>query len=233
MKFSRRIITTPWVQRAIGVTAAEYLRLVFQTSRFTLEPPDFYRLYDMHQPVIVGMWHGQHFLLPFFGGGYPGKVLISRHADGEINAIAAERLGVGTVRGSGDHFGRFHIKGGVGAFRIMVDVLAEGCNLAMTADVPKVGRVAGLGIIKLAAVSGRPIFPVALTTSRRIVLGSWDRAEINLPLSRGALVVGEPVHVPADPSAKTLETARATLEQALNAVTERARVLVDRRPRTG
>jgi len=29
------------------------------------------------------------------------KVLISRHRDGEFNAIAAERLGIGTIRGSG------------------------------------------------------------------------------------------------------------------------------------
>src|SRR5262249_5047027 len=35
-------------------------------------------------------------------------------------------------------------------------------------DVPKVSRVAGLGIIKLASATGRPIFPVALATSRRI-----------------------------------------------------------------
>ena len=104
------------------------------------------------------------------------KVLISRHIDGEINAIAAEWLGVGTVRGSGDHGRRYHVKGGVGAFKSMMDALAEGWNMALTADVPKVSRVAGLGIIKLASATGRPIFPVALATSRRIVLDNWDRS---------------------------------------------------------
>jgi lysophospholipid acyltransferase (LPLAT)-like uncharacterized protein len=101
--------------------------------------------------------------------------------------------------------------------------------MALTADVPKVSRVAGLGIIKLASESGRPIFPIALTTSRRIVLDNWDRSEVNLPLSRGAVVVGEPLRVAAQADAQTLEAARAALEKALNAATERAHFLADRR----
>ena len=79
------------------------------------------------------------------------KVLISRHRDGEINAIAAERLGVGTIRGSGDHGGGFVRKGGVARLPAHASMrLAEGYNVALTADVPKVSRVAGLGIVKLA-----------------------------------------------------------------------------------
>ena len=194
-----------------------------------MEPADPYQLYDKEQPLIMAMWHGQHFMMPFFRRGYRFKVLISRHSDGEINAIAAERLGVGAVRGSGDHGGRFHVKGGVSAFRSMTELLADGWNMALTADVPKVSRVAGLGIIKLASEFGRPIFPVALATSRRIVLNSWDRSEVNLPFSRGAMVVGEPIRVPAAADADALEQARGALERALNASTERAHALVDRR----
>src|ERR1700723_3089422 len=188
MKFTRRLMQKRWVQKTIGVAAAEYLRLGGMTSRFTMEPADPYRLYEREQPVILSMWHGQHFLLPFLRRGYRFKVLISRHIDGEINAIAAEWLGVGTVRGSGDHGRRYHIKGGVGAFKSMMDVLAEGTNMALTADVPKVSRVAGLGIIKLASATGRPIFPFALATSRRIELNNWDRSAINLPSTPGAPV---------------------------------------------
>ena len=162
-------------------------------------------LYDKEQPVIIAMWHGQHFLMPFLRRHYRFKVLISRHSDGEINAIAAERLGVGTVRGSGDHGGDSTSRAECRLHR-MDELLAEGWNMALTADVPKVSRVAGLGIIKLAANSGRPIFPVSLATSRRIVLNNWDRSEINLPFSRGAIVVGDPIRVPADADAATLRT---------------------------
>ena len=101
--------------------------------------------------------------------------------------------------------------------------------MALTADVPKVSRVTGRGIIKLAQESGRPIFPVALATSRRITLNNWDRSEINLPFSRGGIVVGEPVRVPKDADANVLQQARATLEKALNAATERAHAIADRR----
>ena len=61
------------------------------------------------------------------------------------------------------------------------------------------------------------------------MLNNWDRSEINLPLSHGAIVVGEPVRVPAEADERMLETARATLENALNAATERAHVIADGR----
>ena len=111
----------------------------------------------------------------------------------------------------------------------MLESLEQGWNMALTADVPKVSRVAGRGIIKLAQELGRPIFPVSLATSRRIVLNNWDRSEINLPFSRGGIVVGEPVRVPKDADTTVLQQARATLEKALNAATERAHAIADRR----
>ncbi len=227
MRLGKRLKNKPWVQQAIGILAAEYLRLVWVTSRFTMEPAEPFRLYESQQPVIVAMWHGQHFLLPFLRRQYRFRVLISRHSDGEINAVAAERLGVGTVRGSGDHGTRFNLKGGVAGFKGMLESLEQGWNMALTADVPKVSRVAGRGIIKLAQESGRPIFPVSLATSRRIVLDNWDRSEINLPFSRGGIVVGNPIRVPRDADTATLQQARATLEKALNTTTERAHAIAD------
>ncbi len=229
MRLGRRLKNKPWVQKTVGTLAAEYLRLVWTTSRFRMEPAEPYRLYEAQQPVIIAMWHGQHFLLPFLRRQYRFRVLISRHSDGEINAIAAERLGIGTVRGSGDHGTRFHVKGGVAGFKGMLDSLEQGWNVALTADVPKVSRVAGRGIIKLAQESGRPIFPVSLATSRRIVLDNWDRSEINLPFSRGAIVIGDPIRVPPDADAATLERMRSELESALNAASNRAHILADRR----
>src|SRR5215475_940253 len=188
MLSSRRIARSPMVQQIIGSLAAEYLRLVWSTCRLTIEPADLYESVEPRQPVIVAMWHGQHFMTPFLSRGHRVKVLISRHRDGEINAHAAERLGIGTVRGSGDHGRRFDVKGGVGAFKSMLTALEDGYNMALTADVPKVARVAGLGIIKLAQFSGRPIYPVAVATSRRIVLNNWDHSAINLPFGRISIV---------------------------------------------
>ncbi len=229
MLSSRRIAPSPVVQRFVGFLAAEYLRFVWFTNRLTIEPANLYETVEPHQPVIVAMWHGQHFMVPFLSRGHQVKVLISRHRDGEINAYAAKRLGIGTVRGSGDHGRRFDVKGGVGAFKSMLNALADGYNMALTADVPKIARVAGLGIIKLARFSGRPIYPVAVATSRRIVLKNWDRSTINLPLGRAAIVSTEPIVVPPDADEEMMEHCRLLVQQRLIRVHERAYEILDRK----
>lgn len=226
----KRLLTAPWAQKAIGIAASEYLRLVWHTSRFIYEPADLYDRVRPDLPIIVAVWHGQHFLTSFFKRDeHRVKVLISRHRDGEINAIVTERLGAETIRGSGDHNREFLRKGGVTAFKAMQNALRDGYNIVMTADVPKVSRVAGLGIVMLARASGRPIYPVASATSRRLDLDTWDASSVNLPFSRGALVLGEPIRVDADAGNDQLEAARSGLEMRLNQVTERAYALVDRR----
>src|SRR5664279_1841516 len=181
-------------------------------------------------PAILAFWHGQHFLTPFIKtkDSHRGKLLISRHRDGEFNAIAVERLGIGTIRGSGDHGGAFHRKGGVGAFKEMVRALADGYNVASTADVPKRSRVVGLGIIMLARESGRPIMPVAMVTSRFIRLNNWDHTTINLPFGRGAVVGIEAIYVPPDADGQTMEQLRQKLEATLNDSTRRAYAQVGR-----
>jgi lysophospholipid acyltransferase (LPLAT)-like uncharacterized protein len=229
-KLLRNVLRSRWMQRVVGVLAAEYLRLVWLTNKFTFDPTNVYDIVEPAQPVILAFWHGQHFLTPFIKtkDSHRARVLISRHRDGEFNAIAAERLGIGTIRGSGDHGSAFHRKGGVGAFKEMVRALADGYNVASTADVPKRSRVAGLGIIMLARETGRPIMPFAMATSRFVRLNNWDRTTINLPFGRGALVGIEPVIVPPDADAETMEKLRLEVETYLNEATRRAYAQVGR-----
>jgi lysophospholipid acyltransferase (LPLAT)-like uncharacterized protein len=234
-KLLRNVLRSSWVQRAVGFLAAEFLRLVWLTNRFSLDPPDIYGLVEPQLPAIFAFWHGQHFMTPFIRTkeSHRAKVLISLHRDGEFNALAAERLGVGTIRGSGDHGSAFHRKGGVGAFKEMVRALREDYSVALTADVPKRSRVAGLGIIMLARESGRPIMPFAMATSRFIRLKNWDRTTINLPFGRGALVgIGE-ISVPPDADAETMERLRLELEANLNEATRRAYAQVGRPEQAG
>jgi lysophospholipid acyltransferase (LPLAT)-like uncharacterized protein len=227
---ARHILTLPWVQRAAGIIGAEYLRLVWKTSRFGIDPTDIYERVKPELPAIVAMWHGQHFMMPFFKRReHRVKVLISRHRDGEINAIAAHRLGVETIRGSGTSGRDFLKKGGVAGFKQMLEALAGGYNVALTADVPKTSRVAGRGIVQLARASGRPIYPVAVATSRCIQLHNWDRSVINLPFGRFAIAVGDPVRVAADAGDGALEDARRMVEQRLNGTTERAYAIAEGR----
>ena len=231
----RNVLRSSWLQRAVVCSAAEFLRLVLLTNRFSFDPPDVYELVEPQMPAIFAFWHGQHFMTPFIKTkpSHRGKVLISRHRDGEFNAIAAERLGIGTIRGSGDHGSAFHRKGGVGAFKEMVRALEDNYNVALTADVPKRARVAGLGIIMLARESGRPIMPFAMATSRFLRLDNWDRTTINLPFGQGALVGGDIVVVPPDADAETMERLRAQLEATLNDATRRAYAQVGRPEQAG
>jgi len=231
----RNTLRSSWFQHAVGFLAAEFLRLVWLTNRFNYDPPDVYEIVEPNMPAIFAFWHGQHFMTPFIKNkaSYRAKVLISLHRDGEYNAIAAERLGIGTIRGSGDHGSAFHRKGGVGAFKEMVRALADNYNVAMTADVPKRSRVAGLGIIMLARESGRPIMPFAMATSRFIRLNNWDRTTINLPFGRGALVGIEHFSVPPDADAATMEKLRQKLEATLNEATRRAYAQVGRPEEAG
>ena len=100
----KRAGRAPFVQRMIGNALAGYLQMVRSTSTFVLDPPDFFDAIRPDLPVICAMWHGQHFVMPFARPpSYDVRVMISRSADGEINAIAASKLGLGLIRASGAH----------------------------------------------------------------------------------------------------------------------------------
>ena len=226
----RNGLRSSWFQRAAGFLAAEFLRLVWRTNRFSIEPLDIYAQVEPRLPAILVFWHGQHFLAPFIKTkpSYRVKVLISLHRDGEFNAIAVQRLGIETIRGSGDHGSAFNRKGGVGAFMEMVRALGDGYNMALTADVPKRSRVAGLGVIMLARETGRPIVPFAMATSRFLRLNNWDRTTINLPFGRGAVVASDVMVVPPDADAETMEKLRVQLEASLNQATREAYAKIGR-----
>lgn len=184
-------------------------------------------------PAIFALWHGQHLFAPLL---YPRDVaivaMVSRSADAELNALVLERLGFGTARGSGGRQGDQQVeKGGARALIMLKRVLDKGMNAAMIADIPKgTPREAGMGIVTLARISGKPIVPLAVATSRRKVLEkSWDKTTISLPFGRRSTVVGEPVVVPPDADEAELERCRQAVTQNLDAATRRAYELVDGR----
>jgi lysophospholipid acyltransferase (LPLAT)-like uncharacterized protein len=187
---------------------------------------DIAEAYAEHTPAIIALWHGQHLLIPFYyPRGKPLIVMVSRSADAEMNALVVEKIGFRAVRGSGGRDSTRHLeKGGARALIALKKALGAGNNVAMIADIPHgTPREAGLGIITLARLSGRPILPLALTTSRRKVIErSWDKTTISLPFGRASIAMGEPVVVPAEADDAMMEEKRRELTAALNAATERA-----------
>ncbi|MBZ0215123.1 MAG: DUF374 domain-containing protein [Fimbriimonadaceae bacterium] len=234
MALLKNLSRSPRVQRFLGRTMGRYLKLVYKTSRFRFEPADALDRIDNNWPVIIAMWHGQHFLIPAFRRPNDDiRALISHHRDGEINAQLVEYFGAGLVRGSGldgNPLGRaedIRRKRGSSALRALVKALGEGATVVQTADVPKRARYAGLGIVTLARNSQRPIIPLAIATSRRLELKSWDRASVHLPFSRGAFVVGEPILIPGDINKTDMEPYRLQVEDGLNLAAAKAEDMVN------
>ena len=226
----KRIVRSRAVQESLGFLVAGYLKLVQRTNRFVMEPADAYDRIGPQMPVIAAMWHGQHFMIHFAKRSQDRAAsLVSRSPDGEFNAIALRHLGVRAIRGSGARGRDIRKKGGVQAMRAMLRALDDGEMVVLTADIPKISRVCGEGIVTLAQLSGRPIVPVAVVTSRRIDFNSWDKASIGLPFGRGAMVLGDPISVPRDVDAQTLEALRRQVERELDAVHARAYALVGSR----
>ncbi|MBZ6076082.1 lysophospholipid acyltransferase family protein [Microvirga puerhi] len=227
MSLVKRITRSRAVQEALGFLVASYLGLVQRTNRFVMEPADAYDRIGPMMPVIAAMWHGQHFMIHFAKRPQDRAAsLVSRSGDGEFNAIALRHLGIRAIRGSGARGRDVRKKGGISAMRGMLRALDDGEMVVMTADIPKISRICGEGIVTLAQLSGRPIVPVAVVTSRRIDFNSWDRASLGLPFGRGAIVLGEPVFVDREASPEALEEARQAVERDLDAVHARAYALI-------
>jgi lysophospholipid acyltransferase (LPLAT)-like uncharacterized protein len=222
-------------KEALASVVAALLRFVAWTNPLL---PGSYNPFDVvaehDEATIYAFWHGQHLLVPTLNPRQHKVVaLFSRSADAELNVLVARRFGIDVVRGSG---GRDTVqmpeKGGARALIALKKALDAGTSVAMIADISHgARRQAGLGIVTLARISGRPIVPVAVATSRRKVLeGSWDKTAINLPFGRASLVLGEPIHVPQGAGKDDMEDFRRQVTDALDEATARAYALVDGAP---
>ena len=220
---------SPRGQALLGKLLAHYLNFVDKTTRFVCEPNDPDAYLQAHLPVIFAFWHGQHALLHrIVPRGAPLAALISRHGDGGINAAMLQSQGILSIRGSGGPPDKMQRRGGMLAMREMLRALARGTSIGMTADVPKVARRSGMGVVMLAQLTGRPILPIAIATHNRMNFNSWDRATMPLPFGRGAQIIGAPLFVARDADAAALEAARLALEVELDRLQARAYDLVRR-----
>lgn len=217
--------------RLLAGLLARYIRLVFWSSK---RNDDYYQLEDSfakNAPLIIGGWHGTFLLSPVLLP-HPEEVsaVVARHGDAELMGLMLQNFGVRLIRGAGAG-GKKKDKGGMFALRMSLRELKAGRSIAMTADVPPgPARRAGLGIITIARLSGRPILPVAAVTSRFKVLNTWSRFVVNLPFSKLVLLSGEPVHVPRDADKDVMEEKRLELENKINDLVEQGHEMVGADP---
>ncbi|MHB8111280.1 MAG: lysophospholipid acyltransferase family protein [Syntrophorhabdaceae bacterium] len=123
-------------------------------------PPD--ERWGNHFNYLVCFWHSRLLMMPFAKKGGGGKVLISRHRDGEFIARIVSYFGIGTVRGS------YRKEGSVSSLREILHDLKENIDIAITPDGPKGPRFeVKKGIVELARLSHKPLLPVSYGASKK------------------------------------------------------------------
>ncbi|MEE9347868.1 MAG: lysophospholipid acyltransferase family protein [Robiginitomaculum sp.] len=226
---SKSILRAPAFIGFVAIILAFYMAFIKRTTRWAIEGENHIApLRAGGGGLILCVWHGRFFLSNsgWHKGDQPASVLVSKSNDGSIITAAAQKLGLGVIRGSGAREGNSKDRGGAGALREMVRHLrAKGC-MVITPDGPRGPRMrAGLGPLSLAKMTGAPIVPYALSTRNRKLMKSWDRFMFPFPFGRGAIVWGEPIYIPRKANPDEMETLRAQLESAMIAVTNRADAL--------
>jgi lysophospholipid acyltransferase (LPLAT)-like uncharacterized protein len=167
------------------------------------------------QPIMA-FWHGRILPATFYFRRRGIVVITSENFDGEWIAGIIERFGYGTARGSTS-------RGGLRALLQLARDMAAGKAAGFTIDGPRgPARVAQRGAVWLAKATGNPVVPFHIEADRFWTANSWDRTLIPKPFATVAVVVGEPLEVPADAGDEGLEAARRDLEARLQALEARA-----------
>lgn len=210
-----------------------FMELVMRTNKRVAGSSDLEAILKREAPGIITFWHGQHLLgASICPKGQPVTAMVSRSADAEMNALVMEKYDFQIARGSGGRGNpNDRDKGGARALITLKRALDNGRNVAMIADISKGSvREAGLGIVTLAKLSGCPIWPVAIATSRRKVIEkTWDKTTVHMPFGRLAVIVGPSVRVGSDADDVELVNKQTELTMALNRATNEAYSLVDAR----
>ena len=213
-KGSRVKLTDRLLLQLVPPLGASAIRLVEKTSRIErVDEPQWREEYLEKEGVIFAFWHSRLFLMPFAGRGRNVAVLISQHRDGELISRTLRSFGFDSVRGS-------TTRGGRSALRRMPELLRRGLDVGITPDGPKgpPNRVQP-GAVQLARLSGRPVIPIAFSSSRPRRFNSWDRFQVPRLFSRGVFVWGAPLWVEKKDD---IEEKRQALEETMNELTARA-----------
>lgn len=181
---------------------------------------------DRHKVVIPCLWH-QHLmvLVPYLLGkrtlGMKLGFMISPSVDGEVGAMAAQRLGGHVVRGSSSYTGARALRD------FYLAVAKENVSLLITPDGPRGPRYeAKSGALMIAQLAGKPVVPISYAANRVFKFRAWDRFILPLPFARVVIAVGEPIIVPKVMTPKDLEGMQKRLSDTLRELFESARKLL-------
>jgi len=142
------------------------------------------------RPVVLLIWHGKIFVVPFFFRKRGILALVSPSKDGELVSRLMDGWGYKLIRGSGSHPMKT-------AWIDMIKELNAGGEVMIIPDGPRgPDRKFKLGAVKLATETGAVMVPFSFSARRKKILHSWDRFEMFFPFTKIAAVYGEPIEVP-------------------------------------
>jgi lysophospholipid acyltransferase (LPLAT)-like uncharacterized protein len=214
VKLGQRIIRSDALRRMLCAVIALYIRLVYATSRWTVEGgAEAQRHFRDKRPFILAFWHGRLLMMPMaWPRDVPIHMLISGHRDGRIIAGAVGHFGIASIAGSSS-------RGGLAALRAMVKALKDGVCVGITPDGPRGPAMqASPGIVAAARLAQVPIIPLAYATRQRRIMATWDRFHLAFPFTTGIHLWGEPIEIPADADEAEMARYRQTIEDSLNAL---------------
>jgi lysophospholipid acyltransferase (LPLAT)-like uncharacterized protein len=228
----KRLFRTSIVQSTLALLLSAYIGATLATMRWRFENRGPAAAAVAEPGGIIGcFWHGRIALAVVCRRvlkSKPRRVLISLSPDGEFIAKAVKRLGFPAIRGGAASLrGDTRRKGGVGAFIQALRFLAGGGVIAVTPDGPR-GPVEVMpeGPVLLAKASGAPVFLFGLAASPALTLGSWDKARLPVPFSRGCVVFDGPLFAPKDADEPAIEALRADWQTRLSAAQGQAEAIL-------
>ena len=159
--------------------------------------------------VLFALWHNRMLMLAYTHRDRGVQILRSSSRDGQLIAEVLLRLGYGAIAGSSS-------RGGASGLRRLVALSRRGLDCAVTVDGPRGprGRLKP-GILQLAALTGCPIVPVAISARRGHLFKGWDRTFLPWPGSRLRQRYGEAFWVQREVAPEAFEELRRELERRL------------------
>jgi lysophospholipid acyltransferase (LPLAT)-like uncharacterized protein len=200
---------------ALAWMAVRFIRWVGASLRVQVK--GFEQFGEHPEKLIFCGWHGNSFMFANHFRKRKFWVIISNSNDGDIQDRIFRSLGYQSIRGSTG-------RGGVRAALEGVRKLREGGVMAITPDGPRgpSKEVQG-GVMLMAHKSGSGLVPVGIDAkSKKVFEKSWDRYFIPMPLSKAAMIFGEPIYIPEKSTEEEIEAIRLHLQNEINRLDEEA-----------
>lgn len=216
MKFLKKIRKSSRIRKLAAFLITQYVRLIWLTGKWQYlgkENPQV--CWQANKPVIGCFWHGRLLMmLKVWLGPHKFHMLISSHPDGEIIARATQNFGFGWIAGSTN-------RGGRKALTTILKTLKKGESIGVTPDGPRGPRYqVSVGVIQIARLTGAAILPVSYSSTKGILMKTWDQFFLPLPFGKGVFMYGPLIEV--EKSLKSDEELRQELEVTLKDLTRKA-----------